>query len=100
MSVAAPAQTIFNEIRQHIADQGGPRRGWYAGIASHTDRLFVDHGVPRQDHWFIFRRARSAADARAIEKALLDWGCDGGPGGGDGDTVIVYAYLKTSITNP
>jgi len=31
---------------------------------------------------------------------FLDKGMDGGPGGGDEDSKIVYAYKKTSLTNP
>ena len=36
----------------------------------------------------------------SVEKALLEKGCDGNPGGGDDDAVYVYAYLKSSITEP
>lgn len=31
---------------------------------------------------------------------LLDWGCDGGGDGVDGDTKYVYAYLNTTVTDP
>jgi hypothetical protein len=96
---ALGAQAIVDEIVAHIRKQGGPAGAWYAGIASDIEkRVFQDHCVPRSDHWRVHRRGVTSAAARAAEKALLDWGCDGGPGGGDNDTVFVYAYLKSSTT--
>lgn len=95
------AQTIYDEIVAHIRKQGSSASLWYAGITQDINqRLFVDHAVPKEDHWRIHHQATSSEDARKIEKALLDWGCDGGPGGGNDAAVFVYAYLKTAITNP
>ena len=98
---AQDAQTIVNEIGAHIQKQGGALSTWYAGITGDVnERLFGTHGVPRKGHWYAYRRAVSANAARSAEKALLDWGCDGGTGGGDNGTIYVYAYLKASVTNP
>jgi hypothetical protein len=92
-------QAICNEISAHINKQAGDKKSWYVGIAANiARRLHGDHQVPEKDHWFIWREAKSAGDARTVEKALHDWGCDGGPGGGDATTKFVYAYLKTSVT--
>lgn len=94
-------ETIIAEISAHISKQGGHRSSWYVGIAADIEqRLHGDHGVPKKDHWFIWREAFSDDDARSIEKELLEWGCDGGSGGGDRNTRFVYAYLKTSDTEP
>ncbi len=94
-------EVICSDISAHINQQGGARSSWYVGIASDVQqRLFGDHRVPKQGHWYIYREALSSHHARAIEKAFLDWGCDGGPGGGGSDTTYVYAYLKTAITMP
>lgn len=99
--LATPSlQDLVNEIHRYIVDCGGIPSEWYVGIANHTDRLFVDHGVHRQSDAWIFRRCVSSPAARVIEKAFLDWGCDGGGGGGGYDTVIVYAYRKTRLTTP
>ena len=95
------AQTIVNEISAHIQKQGGTPLSWYVGITANIEqRLFGDHRVPKENHWWAHRRAVSSDAARSAEKALLDWGCDGGGGGGDSDAVYVYAYLKTTSTNP
>ncbi|MEM6899561.1 MAG: hypothetical protein AAF583_07325 [Pseudomonadota bacterium] len=95
------AQSVVDEIAAHIQKQGGAPSDWYAGITSNVEqRVFGDHSVPRKDHWRIHRCAKSSDDARAAEKALLDWGCDGGGGGGDDSSVYVYAYLKSPGTRP
>lgn len=39
-----------------------------------------------------------ALSSKSHVRSLHNLGYDGGPGGGDGDTVFVYAYLKTSST--
>ena len=92
-------QTVLDEIAAHINKQGGVKSSWYAGIASDPKhRLFSDHNVSEKDGWWIFRNAGSEAQARAAENSLLDWGCDGGSGGGDHNSVFVYAYLKTTTT--
>lgn len=95
------AQTITNEISTHIRKQGSNLSSWYVGITKDIDqRLFGDHNVPKDNHWRAHRIAISSNDARAAEKALINWGCDGGTGGGDNSAVFVYAYLKSPITNP
>lgn len=89
------AEIVCKEIVAHIEKQGGPTSNWYIGITGDWDRrLFADHQVPRQNHWYIVRQCHSCADARLVERALLGQGFDGGPCGGDDSTVYVYAYLK------
>ena len=93
---------VLGDIFAQIDKQGGPLEDWYAGIAEDwEDRLFVDHKVPKKDHWRIVRRCHNETDARMVEKALLEKGCDGGGGGGTLATVFVYAYLKKpGVTDP
>ena len=99
--MAKTAQEVYDEIVAHIKKQGGPFSSWYCGITENIkNRLFGDHNVPEKDHWFIHRPCTSNESARNVEKALLELGCDGGTGGGDANAVHVYAYLKTSITEP
>jgi len=95
------AQSIVDDITSHIRKQAGPVSNWYVGITADIEqRVFGAHRVPREKYWRIHRRAISSSEARAAEKALLNWGCDGGDGGGNETAVFVYAYLKTSRTNP
>ncbi|SIN81297.1 hypothetical protein [Salinivibrio sp. ES.052] len=95
------AQEAYDEILAHIKQQGGAFSKWYCGITENiNNRLHGDHKVPEKEHWFIHRKCVSDEAARAVEKAFLEHGCDGGDGGGDNDAVHVYAYLKTSITEP
>jgi hypothetical protein len=88
------AQKIVSDIVAHQESSGASPVSWYAGIAADPDeRLFVNHHVRRQGDWWIFRKASSANEARAIEQQLLAVaGFQGGPGGGDNSTVFVYAY--------
>jgi hypothetical protein len=98
---AKDAQTIVNEIYTHMQKQGGQLSGWYVGITSDIEqRLFAGHRVPRKNHWYAYRKAINADEARAAEKAFLDAGCDGGTGGGEEDATYVYAYLKGTETVP
>lgn len=98
---AQGAQQVLTEIMAHIKKQGGAYSDWYCGIASDwQSRLFDDHQVPRENHWYIARQCFNDSDAREVEAELLKLGCDGSAGGGDETTIYVYAYLKGSMTNP
>ncbi|MCW5576659.1 MAG: hypothetical protein KIT13_11240 [Burkholderiales bacterium] len=93
------AQQIIVDINDYMKRSGGNNSAWYVGIAAKVrDRLFVDHGVAEQGGVWIYRQAISSAVARSVEKAYLDAGCDGGPGGGDDATDYVYAFKKTAAT--
>ena len=75
---AQDSSTILAEINAHIQKSGISNSGWYAGITSDVDqRLFGDHRVPRQNHWFIYRRAINSDQARAVEAAYHKVGIQG-----------------------
>ena len=91
------------EIIRDIADyfKGIPYKDCYIGITSDAERrLFVEHNVSREKGYWIYRTASSHKVAREIEQHFIERGMDGGTGGGDEDSRIVYAYKKTSHTNP
>jgi hypothetical protein len=100
--MAKGKQEIINDIKKHIQDGGGGYSAWYVGIASDArDRLFNNHGVSEKDDWWIYRQASSSQVAREIEVYFVNiLGTDGGAGGGDETTDTVYAYKKSSHTNP
>jgi hypothetical protein len=99
--MAKTGQQAYDDILAHIKKQGGGYSAWYVGITSKIDiRLYGNHKVPRENHWFAYRTCVNNESARAVEKVLLALGCDGGGSGRDEDSVIVYAYLKTSFTKP
>ena len=99
--MASTAQEAYDDISEHIGNKGNPYSDWYCGITEDIQsRLFGNHKVPKKGHWYIYRECTNSTVAREVEKALLNNGCDGGSGGGDEDAVYVYAYLKTSITEP
>jgi len=81
---AATAQEAYDGILAHIQKQGGSLSSWYCGITENIkSRLFGDHNVPEKGHWYTYMRCEDSGPARSVEKALLDYGCDGGSGGGD-----------------
>jgi hypothetical protein len=93
------AQQVYYEILAHMKKQGGPYRSWYIGITSDVEkRLFIEHKVNKDGDWWIFRACQDNSKARSVEEALLQLGCDGGPGGGDRTSTHLYANLITSTT--
>ena len=97
--MAKPKQEIINDITNHFKNNA--YKDCYIGITSNVeDRLFGDHNVSKENGHWIYRSASSDTVAREIEQYFLDKGMDGGSGGGDEDSKIVYAYKKTTTTNP
>lgn len=100
--MAKSQQEITAEIKAHIQNEGSGYKAWYVGISRDArKRLFNDHNVTENNSWWIYREAYSEADARNIENYFVkSLGTDGGTGGGDQLSRYVYAYKKTSTTNP
>ena len=86
---------IVNEIEQYVAEHGDNWKRWYVGIAKNAEqRLFSDHKVDRESNDYIHKEASTSEIAREVERYLLKThDCEGGTGGGDDDTRMVYAYL-------
>ncbi len=96
--MAKSKQEIINDITIHFKDT--VYKDCYVGITSDVDsRLFGDHNVSRKNGW-IYRYTSSDSVAREVEQHFLNKGMDGGSGGGDEDSIFVYAYQKTTTTNP
>ena len=100
MSTATSAEAKAKaEIDAYIQQNGGKYSDWYAGIAKDpVKRLFTDHKVDRVNGAWVHYNCGTDAVARNVEKHFLEKGCEGGPGGGDGDTKYAYAYKITSST--
>ena len=95
-------EEIINDIKAHIKKNGSPYSSWYVGISKDVrDRLFSDHKVNEKDAWWIYRQTSSTQIAREIEDYFVNTlDTDGGPGGGDEDADMVYAYWKENYTDP
>jgi len=97
--MAKSKQEIIDDITKHF--KGKKYSECYVGITSDVEgRLFGDHNVSKENGHWIYRAASSHSVAREVEQHFLDAGMDGGAGGGDESSTIVYAYKKTSSTNP
>lgn len=94
----ATAQVVYDFLVEYINKNGGVSRNWYAGIATDVEqRLFSDHNVDKQYGKWAHHTTDTENEARTVEKALLDLGCDGGSGGGDRPKTV-YVYWKTPNT--
>jgi len=93
---------IIQEIQACIKQSGGTPKEWYVGIARDVrSRLFSDHKVIECGGYWIYRSADSNSDARAINNFFLNqFGTDGDSGAWDIFSTVVYAYRKTSLSNP
>jgi hypothetical protein len=92
-------QEIINDITNHFKCK--VYKNCYIGITSDVDsRLFGDHNVSEENGYYKYLSASSVSAAREIEQHFLNKGMDGGSGGGDEDSNIVYVYKKTITTNP
>lgn len=100
--MAKSKEEIINDIKAHIKKRGSPYSSWYVGISKDArDRLFSGHKVKEKDDYWIYRQAGSTQTAREIEDYFVNTlGTDGGPGGGDEDADMVYAYKKENYTDP
>jgi len=98
--MAKTKETIIEEMEDYMEKCGGTYSDWYVGITGDTNqRLFGDHNVDKEKGQWCRKEAYSSDDARDIEKYFLDeCGTDGGPGGGNDDSVYVYAFKKTNYT--
>ena len=97
--MAKSKNEIISDIDNYMHRYGGSYSSYYCGITDDAERrLFVEHKVDREKGVWIYRTASSDDVARAVEKYFLDAGCQGGAGGGDEDSKIVYCYKITRDT--
>jgi hypothetical protein len=91
--------SLASEIDAYIRHSGIARDRWYVGVTSDIEgRLFGYHKVTRPHGWWIFRKCLNASEARDLEAAYHQAGCQGASGGGDNDCVYIYAYVITPST--
>ena len=98
--MAKDIETIKSEIYDHLQNKctGKNYTDYYVGITKDIDdRLLGFHQV-QEKHCWIWSETKSEEDARAVEKYFLDKGMDGGDGGGDEESVVVYCYLISNET--
>jgi hypothetical protein len=83
----------INFIKSHMGNNP-VYRDWYVGITNdHKERLFSYHKVDEHKPGWVFIVAESNDTARAIERYFVNvCNTDGGSGGGNDGSDIVYAY--------
>jgi hypothetical protein len=100
--MAKNKEEIMREIKNYMENEEGEYSDWYVGISQDAqNRLFNEHQISEEEDLWIIEEAYSVDDARFIEHYFVEMlDTDGGPGGGDEDAVMVYAYKKTYNSNP
>ena len=78
---------VKNINRVHIGITKDPKR-----------RLFYEHKITNERHWWIHIKAACADTARAVERHFIGRGMYGGTGGGDDETIYVYCFVKKQDT--
>jgi hypothetical protein len=97
--MAKTKQEIIDDIMNYILENDPNDDDWYVGITKDIEeRLFSFHNVKKDGGAWIYRKASSSKIAREIESHFLELGADGGTGGGDDDSDIVYAYKIMNYT--
>ncbi|HVN95367.1 MAG TPA: hypothetical protein VMT62_02970 [Syntrophorhabdaceae bacterium] len=96
------SQEIISKFTSYADRQGSGYANWYVGVTvDWRRRLFVEHHVFEKDEWWISREAISNKSARQVRDALHAIGFTSEPGGEQGSSRFVYAYLKLSgVTHP
>lgn len=99
--MATSKPQLIKDFAAYVSSGGGDNSDWYVGISRNPQRLFAaGHQVAAKGHLAIWREAESTAIARQLEIYFLDVGFDGGRGDADPEAEWVYAYKKTTYTNP
>jgi hypothetical protein len=93
-------QEAFDAVNSFILKNGGRYSEWYVGIASDPrDRLFNKHYIKETTDLWIYCPCEKSVDARNVERHFVEkLGALGGQGGGDYNTIYVYAYKTASHT--
>lgn len=93
-------EEIISDIDAHLAKS---RKEYYSdfyiGITNDVDRrLFNEHGVRRENDWWIYRAAEDKETAQEVEEYYLAKGMHGDTGGGTDETIYVYCYEVANHT--
>lgn len=91
---------IIEKVDQHLNKSGKNYYSeFYIGITNEPERrLFNEHGVSKEESWWIYIPANNAATARKVEQYYLNKGMRGGNGGGNDNSIFVYCYIVTPTT--
>lgn len=91
---------IIQVMDEHLNKSGkNYYNEFYIGITNNPERrLFEEHGVFKEDSWWIYIPADSVDTARKVKQHYLDKGMRGDSGGGDDDSIFVYCYIVTPTT--
>jgi hypothetical protein len=86
----------MEEIKTHIARNGGQYKKWYVGIAKSARDLLLDRHKTKGD-LYIYRQAYSSYIAAEVQDHFVDtYGTDGNIDSRDSAGDTIYVYRKTT----
>ncbi len=97
--MAKARHAIIIIIEAFVKEHRGNYEDYYIGITNSKDTRLGQHRVDQQNDIWMCEEAQTDQEARNIENFFIEKGMDGGPGGGNEDSVFVYVYKKTALTN-
>lgn len=98
--MANTEKQVATNILNYMNKVGGIPNSWYVGITNNPEEtLFNRHNISKTYGTWIYDECFNSESARNIESYFIGTiKTDGGSGGGDENSVFVYAYKKTNQT--
>lgn len=96
-----PYYEVIDSIHGYILKNSYTYFDWYIGLTDNAEKtLFEEHKIdPGTDMW-IFEEVPSNSDAHRIRKYFLNMGCAGGLMQNGKKIRYIYAYRRSSHSNP
>ena len=99
--MAQKKSIIIRELHKIITSNWDSYHDWYVGISKTPNDRLYDHKVEADFPYQYKEEAWSSEDAGEIKDYFVHLlKTDGGPSRGDESATWVYAYKKTTDTNP
>jgi len=96
-----PYYEVIDSIHGFILKNSNTYFDWFIGLSENAEKmLFEEHKLhPAYDMW-IYEEVPSGSDAFRIREYFLNMGCAGGLVQHQEKIRYIYAYRRSSATNP
>ncbi|MFC1611066.1 hypothetical protein ACFL6C_08910 [Myxococcota bacterium] len=99
--MAKSSQELIGALKDHVNLEGSEYDQWYVDAAKDGKaRLFDQHGIVQDKHWYFLEEAASPEEAQAVVKHFRDNKMDGAKAAPEAGGAEVYAFRKRDDTTP
>lgn len=96
-----PYYEVIDSIHGYILKNSYTYFDWYIGLTDNAEKmLFEDHKLNQVSDMWIYEEVPSDSDAFRIREYFLNMGCAGGLIQNRKKVRYIYAYRRSSKTNP